>query len=63
MLLTPELAESIAGLYRVFEKYPLRSDTKACDCRGCGHDEQRLHIRPLAELTRKDLETYAMDAL
>lgn len=63
MLLTPELAESIARLYRVFEKYPLRSDTEACDCRGCGHDEARLHSRPLAELTREDLETYAMDAL
>ena len=63
MLPTPELTEAIAGLYRVFEKYPLRSDTDACDCRGCGHDEERLHRKPLAELTREDLETYAMDAL
>jgi hypothetical protein len=63
MLPTSELAESIAGLYRVFGKYPLRSDTDACDCRGCGHDERRLHSRPLTELTREDLETYAMDAI
>jgi hypothetical protein len=63
MLPTPELAEAIAGLYRVFEKYPLRSDTDACDCRGCGHDEKRLHRKPLTELTREDLDTYAMDAL
>jgi hypothetical protein len=61
MIPTSELAEAIASLYRTFERYPLRSDTDACDC--CGHDEQKLHRKPLAELTREELDEYAMDAI
>ena len=61
MLPTTELTEAIEGLYRVFHKYPLRTDTDCGDC--FGHEEEKLHSKPLRELTRDDLDIYAMDAL
>jgi hypothetical protein len=61
MIPTPELAEAITGLYRTFEKYPLRTNTDAGDC--SKEEEERLHRKSLKELTGEDLEIYSMDAL
>ena len=66
MLQTPELLAAIANLYRVFQRYELRSNTDACSCRAChrtSDDEQRLHRTPLHNLSGDDLSDYATDAI
>jgi hypothetical protein len=63
MLQTPELADAIENLYRVFQHYELRSNTDACTCHHTPEDEQRLHGKPLSKLSCDDLRDYAMDAV
>ena len=63
MLVTPELAASIEGLYRVFLRYELRSSTNPCPCCHSTQDEQTVRHKPLNKLSSRDLEQYAMDAI
>jgi hypothetical protein len=63
---TPRLSQAIENLYAVFWRYELRAHTDACSCNACHHtaeDEQRLHRRPLKNLSCSDLREYAMDAI
>jgi hypothetical protein len=61
----PDLALKVAvdNLYVTFEPYPLHPDTGPCSCCHNPIDEQKLHGKPLRNLTIKDLEKYAFDAL
>lgn len=63
MLQTPKLSEAIEALYRVFQRYGLRSNTDACSCHHTAEDEQRIHRQPLRKLSQNDLRAYAMDAV
>ncbi len=55
--------QAVDQLYDVFAKYPLRPDTEMCDCCHEPETEQRLHARPLRELSAEDLEAYSWSAL
>jgi hypothetical protein len=61
----PDLALKVAvdNLYVTFEPYPLHPDTGPCSCCHNPIEEQKLHGKPLRNLTEKDLEKYAFDAL
>jgi hypothetical protein len=63
MLQTPRLREGIEGLYRVFQRYELRSDLDPCPCCHMPQQGQRLRHTPLNKLSRIDLRDYAMDAV
>jgi len=63
MLQTHELAAAIETLYRVFRRYELRSTTDPCPCCHTPQDEVCLHRKPLHELSGRDLQQYAMDAI
>jgi len=63
MLQTQELAAAIETLYRVFRRYELRSTTDPCPCCHAPQDEVCLHRKPLHELSGRDLQQYAMDAI
>jgi hypothetical protein len=60
---TADLRSAIEGLYAAFAAYPLRDDTNACTCCHNPEDEKQIHKSPLRELTAKDMEQFATDAL
>lgn len=60
---TLELQSAIEGLYATFAPYPLRDDTNACPCCHRPEDEKLLHKRSLRELSTRDMELFATDAL
>ena len=58
-----ELKDAIEGLYRVFERYPLRPSTEPClHCHEPG-DEKVLHEHLLRALSAEDLSGFAGEAL
>lgn len=57
------LTEAVDGLYAVFSIYPLAQEVEGCPCCVSGEDRAALHVRPLRELTAKDLCRYAFKAL
>lgn len=58
-----ELKDAIDGLYRAFERYPLRPSTEPCLHCHEPHEERVLHEHLLPELSAEDLSGYAGEAL
>ena len=58
-----ELKDAIEGLYRVFERYPLRPSTEPCLHCHEPDEERVLHEHLLRELSAEDLSGYAGEAL
>ena len=64
--MTPEeqaVTEAVKTLYDVFAVYPPAQKVEGCPCCVSAKDEAVLHLRPLRELTAKDLGRYAFKAL
>ena len=63
MNITQDLANIIEVLYRTFQHYALKDDTRACTHCHNPEQEHRLHSKSLRKLTAEDLKEYASDAL
>ena len=50
-------------LYKVFEKYPFKSNIDGCPCCVSNSDKSNLHSKPLRELDNDDISRYAFKAL
>jgi hypothetical protein len=57
------LRKAVDRLYEVFAAYPLHDSTDPCPHCFTAADEQRLHARPLPELTADELREFATSAL
>jgi hypothetical protein len=60
--MTSQLQEAIAGLYRVFARYPLNVRMQACPCCVSGSDFARLFDGELRELEPGQLDHFAWKA-
>jgi hypothetical protein len=57
------LRAAIEQLYRTFARYPLRKRVVGCEHCVFPDDHERLHSKPLRELTGADLEKYSWKAM
>lgn len=61
--MTEELRISIEGLYKVFDKYPLKPKISGCPCCVKESDRSTLHSKHLKDLQEDDISLFAFKAI